>query len=118
MSEYSNVFVVRGKLAGPPQVETITTKSGKSFNKTTFVLDVEEERKGNNGPYTATATLKCQATEYSVSPQVLSNIPVGSTVLATGKLNGRKNEYNGKVSYFTDLEVSNVAYGGDNEIPF
>lgn len=117
MPDATNMFMLRGKLSGPAQLETITTRNG-SFNKATFILehDIVTESSGNSRSFTQ--HIKCVATSYNVDPQAIANIPVGSTVVVGGKLMGRKNEYNGKVNYYNDLDVRQIGYGTEEEVPF
>lgn len=114
MSGPCNYFMVRGRLAGPPQVNTY----GKS-DVVEFVVHYDEVIMTKNGEKTIQQEIPVQGSQYDVNLQLVQGIPVGSQVLVSGMLKGRRHESNGNVRYFPTIAAKqiNVVGGSTESVP-
>lgn len=110
-SQPCNYFMVRGRLAGQPEVNT--------YGKTTvveLVLQYDEVIMTKNGEKVMQQEIPVQGSQYDVNVQLIQGIPVGSHVLVTGMLKGRRHESNGTVRYFPTIAAKQInVVGGSTE---
>lgn len=119
MSDLDNMFIVTGRLVGPPQHYQYGKTEGMEF----VISRTKEYTRQGGEKGSFTVHLQFQASRWDIDPNSLADLSTGDHILVVGELAGNQSEKNGRVSYFTKLNakkitaVSHVA-AEDTDVPF
>jgi single-strand DNA-binding protein len=96
----SNGFYMIGRVVQAPEVKT--TQAGKKWAKLQLEVDVYKYDGTLNG------TSIHNLTAFGKQSEVVEGIAQGDLIAVAGEIESRKWEKDGKVSYFTDLNIQSV----------
>lgn len=119
MSDLSNLFIVSGRLVGPPAPYQYGKTEGMEF----VIKQTKEYTKKGGEKGSFDVVLQCQANRWDIDANSLTGLSTGDHVLVVGELSGKQFEKNGRVSYFTTLNAKKVTAVShqaavDTDIPF
>jgi len=107
-----------GDLIAPVQMQQVNSRNGRSSQVARTRIGLVDEKPGQNGQPPQLNRSSFQLEGWNETAQRLASIPVGHTVIVTGKIqNDKYTDQNGQEKWSTKFVAFSVATAGPSQYP-